>query len=191
MIAAARPARRRGPQGLEPLSPRRKWQAITLATLVLVPAFWAILAGVVATTPGTKGSGPNPAAAIAFGLALIPFAFTVLAFVSEHPRAPGAVVKAMSLAVLVGVPISALAGDAVSGMVAGVGAGAVSALRADDVHSWRARVIAVAFATVYTFVLIRMVGALALLFAPIFPITGIGIADHLTERRQERAATRT
>ena len=41
--------------------------------------------------------GPAPGPAIALGLALIPFVFIVLAFLSEHPSAPGAVVKAMGL----------------------------------------------------------------------------------------------
>jgi hypothetical protein len=43
---------------------------------------------------------------------------------------------------------------------------------------------------VYTFVLVRMAGGLALLPAPIFPFTAIGIADHLAERAAERAADR-
>lgn len=175
---------------VEPLSPRRKWRAITVATLLLVPAFWAILAGLVSTTSQTEGEGPNPAAAIAFGLALVPFVFMVTAFLSEHPRAPSAVVKAMGLALLVGIPVSAIAGDAVTGMVAGIGSGAISALRADAGHNWRARAVAVAVASVYTFVLIRTIGAPALLAAPIFPLTGIGIADHISEWRLDRATAR-
>jgi hypothetical protein len=190
VTAQDRPQNVLHPGGVEPLSPRRKWRAITVATMLLVPAFWAILAGLVSTTSRTEGVGPNPAAAIALGLALIPFVFLVTAFMSEHPRAPSAVLKAMGLALLVGIPVSAIAGDAVTGMVAGVGAGAIIALRADAAHNWRARALAVAFASVYTFVLIRTVGAPALLPAPIFPLTGIGIADHLSEWRLQRATTR-
>jgi hypothetical protein len=37
---------------------------------------------------------------------------------------------------------------------------------------------------VYVFVLVRMASALALLPAPIFPFTAIGVADHLSERRR-------
>jgi hypothetical protein len=93
----------------------------------------------------------------------------------------------MGLAVLVGVPVSAFAGDAVTGIVAGVGAGGIVALRADDAHATRARVIAVAIAAAYTFALVRTIGAVALLPAPVFPLTAIGMADHLAERRAERA----
>lgn len=182
-MTAASSRRPRKPVGMEPLPPPRKWRAITLATLLLVPAYWSILAGLVAAA--SEGSDPlNPAAALAFGLALIPFVFIVLAFGSEHPRAPAAVVEAMVLAVVVGTFMSAVAADAVTGIVAGVGAGGVVALRADADHSWRARALAVVFAVVYVFVLVRMASALALLPAPIFPFTAIGVADHLSERRR-------
>jgi hypothetical protein len=182
--------RRDGSGGTEPLSPQRKWQTITIATLVLVVAYWALLAALVADASGTETTAQDGApivpAAFAFGLALVPFVFVVLAFMSDQVRAASAVVKAMGLAVVVGVPVSALAGDAVTGIVAGVGAGGIVALRADDPSSRKARIIAVAIATVYTFALVRTVGAVALLPAPVFPLTGIGIADHLSQRSAER-----
>jgi hypothetical protein len=176
---------------MQPLSPARKWRAIMLATLVLVLAFWVLLAGLVAgATDDNSGSEaePNAALGLVVGLAVIPFVFVVLAFLSEHPRAPGAVLRAMGWALLVGIPASALAGDAVTGIVAGVGAGGIQALRMDYPQNWRARAWAVLVASVYTLVLVRVAGALVLLPAPIFPLTAIGIADHLSERRAEQAA---
>src|SRR5688500_15575079 len=98
----------------------KKWRAITLATLVLVPGFWSILTGLVLAASDDPNIAINPGAAIAFGLAVIPFVFIVLAFLSEHPRAPGAVLRAMGLALLVGISVSAVARDAVTGIVAGV-----------------------------------------------------------------------
>ncbi len=174
---------------MQPLSPQRKWRAIAIATLVLVPAYWSILAGLISGASDASIDAPNPAAALALGLALIPFVFVALAFLSEHPRAPGAVLKAMGLSLLVGTVVSALAADGVTGIVAGVGAGGVVALRSDEPHNWRARAIAVIFATLYTFVLVRTLGTVALLPAPILPFTGIGVADHLSERRWERELT--
>lgn len=171
--------------GVEPLSPQRKWRAITLSTLLLVPAFWSLLAGLVSVASDDDG-GPPPAPAIALGLSLVPFVFIVLAFTSQHPRAPGAVLKAMGLTLLVGIPVSAIAADAVSGIVAGIGAGGIVALRADAAHSRRSRIWAIAFATAYTFALVRVAGVIVLLSAPIFPFTAIGVADHLAERRLER-----
>ena len=177
-------SRARSTAGIQPLPPKRKWQAITLATLLLVPAYWSILAGLVAAASTSEDPLPNPGASLAFGLAVIPFVFVVLAFVSEHPRAPGAVTRAMGLSLLVSVTVSALAADAVTGIVAGVGAGGIVALRADADHNWRARAIALGVAVVYTFVLVRLSSSMALLPAPIFPFTALGIADHLSERRR-------
>ena len=151
-----------------------------------MPAYWAILAGLVSgASDGDEGS-PHAGLALAFGLSLIPFVFVVLAFVSGHPRAPGAVIRAMGLAILVGIPVSAIAGDAVTGIVAGVGAGGIASLRPDDYDSWKSRSVGVVVATIYTFALVRMIGALALFPAPIFPLTAIGLADYFVARRRER-----
>lgn len=156
-----------------------------------MPGYWGILLGLVIGASENPSININPGAAIAFGLAIIPFVFIVLAFLSEHPRAPGAVLRAMGLALLVGIPVSALAGDAVSGIVAGVGAGGIVALRADLAHSWKARAVAVFMAAAYTFILVRAAGAIALLPAPILPFTSIGIADHMSERKVERQTAET
>ncbi|HEX9123054.1 MAG TPA: hypothetical protein VF984_06795 [Actinomycetota bacterium] len=184
MVRARRPVA----AGTEPLPPRRKWRAITLATLLLVPSYWAVLGGLVAVASTRDGDLPNAGAFIAFGLALVPFVFLVLAFLSEHPRAPGAVIKAMTLSLVVGIPVSALAADAVTGLVAGVGAGGIVALRSDLGHNAKARAIAVLAASAYIFVLVRTAGDAALILAPVLPFTSIGVADHLSERRREREA---
>lgn len=170
------------------LTPQRKWRAIALATLLLVPAFWSLLAGLVAFASDDERAGPAPGTAIAVGLALVPFVFAVLAFASEHPRGRGAAVKAVGLFLLVGIPVSAIAADAVTGIVAGVGAGGICALRADAPHSWRARATGIVVASVYAFVLVRTAGAIVLLSAPVFPFTALGVADHFCERKREREA---
>ncbi len=181
--------RRRSPiAGAEPLSPRRKWRAILLATLVLAPAFWSILIGVVAVASDEEVEAPPAGPFIAFGLALIPFVFIALAFLSQHPRAPGAAVRAMVLSLLVGIPVSALATDVVTGLVAGVGAGGAAALRSDVRHDWRIRAVAVAIASLYVFVMVRSAPGVALLVSPALPFTALGVADHLAERRSERTA---
>ena len=184
--APARRPRRRGPGGVDPQSPQRKWRAITWATLLLAPAVWSLLGGLVAVASPERG-GPGAAIAIAFGLALLPFVFIVLAFASAHPQAPAAAVKAMSLCLVVGTVVSALAADAVTGIVAGVGAGGVVALRSEPGHDRRLRVAAVALGAGYAFVLARVAGPAVLVAAPIFPFTGIGVADHVSEWLHERA----
>jgi len=186
-----RPTKRRlEAAGMAPLPPQRKWRAITLATLLLAPTVWSLLAGLVAVASDDHTDAPAAGAAIAFGLSLIPFVFIVLAFASEHPRAPGAVLRAMGLCLLIGLPVSALAADAVTGVVAGIGAGGIVALRADQADGWRMRAAAVAVATAYTFVLARGAGAVVLLAAPIFPFTCLGLADHLSEWRLARTQPR-
>lgn len=154
--------------GVVPLAPARKWRAITIASILLAPACWSMLTGEVAD--------------VAFGLALVPFVLLALAFLSEHPAAPVATVKAMGLALLVGAVVTAITRDAVTGIVAGVGAGGIVALRAEPAQSSRARAVAVVVVAIYAFVLAHTAGAVVLLAAPVLPFTAIGIADHLSER---------
>jgi hypothetical protein len=152
-----------------------------------VPAYWSLLAGIVSVAsddPDAPAAGPF----IAFGLMVVPFVFMALAFLSGHPRAAGASVWAMLLALAIGIPVSALAADAVTGFVAGVGAGASVAMRADSERSWKARALAVLVATAWAFLTIRSVTEVALLLAPVLPFTSIGVADHLLEMRRERRA---
>lgn len=172
---------------LEALPPRIKWRAILFATLAFVPAYWGILIGLVAGAADDPNA-PNSAASLAFGLALIPFVFIVLAFASQHPRAPGAVLKAMGLSLLVGIPVSAIAGDIITGLIAGMGSGGIAALRADRDHELKHRVVAVIVAAAYAFLLVRVADGAVLLMGPALPFTAIGVADHLAERRRERAA---
>ncbi len=94
----------------------------------------------------------------------------------------------MGLFLLVGIPLGAF--DIVTGLVAGFGAGAVVAVRADEHHTRLSRVVAVALAVVYTFVLVRFVEEAALIAAAILPFLSVGMADSFTEWRAARAGTR-
>jgi hypothetical protein len=171
-----------------PLDARKRWRAITIATVALVPVYWLLLAAIVSASPDTDGGVANPAAAATAALSLLPFVFVLLAFLSEHPRAPGAALRAMGMSLVVGIVVSAVAMDAVTGIVAGVGAGGMQALRAEPGASWRPRALAVVIASAYTFVLVRVAGPIALLPAPVFPFTGLGLADLLAERRRAHDA---
>jgi hypothetical protein len=175
--------------GTDPLAPRRKWRAITLSTLLLAPAYWSLVIGVVSETSDRRNA-PLAAPYIAFGLALLPFVFLLLAFLSEHPRAAGATAKALAYAVVVGAPVAGLAGDPVTGFVAGVGAGGIATIRADAEGTWRARGVAVIAISVSIFVLVRTVTVAGVLLAPVLPFTAIGVTDHVVERRRERDAAR-
>lgn len=163
------------------------WRAILLATLLLVPAYWSLLIGVVSAA-STRGGAASPGLWIAFGLMLVPFVFVALAFASQHPNAAGAVAKAMALSLAIGIPISAVTVDAVTGFVAGISAGAIVALRSDVDRPWKARTLAVLVVTVWAFVTVRVMPEAAVLLAPILPFTSVGLADHLVELRRERRA---
>jgi hypothetical protein len=176
---------RRSTPVLEPLSPQRKWRAITLSTLLLLPAYWGIVTGLVSVasdSPTAPAAGPPTA----FGLAFLPFVFIALAFLSQHPRVPAAVLKAMGLSILVGVAVAAIAPDAVTGLVAGIGAGGIAALRPEQPEGWKARAYGVLIVSVYAFVMVRLVPDVALLLAPTLPFTCLGVADHLSETRRLR-----
>lgn len=181
-------SRRAAGSGARPLSPRELWRAILLATLLLVPAYWGLLVGLVSIASDEVERTPAAGPWIAFGLCLIPFVFVALAFLSQHPRAPGAALRAMVLALAVGIPVSAIAADAVTGFVAGVGAGGIAAMRSDLDRAWRARALAVLIVSAWAFLTVRTVTDVALLLAPILPFTSLGVADHLLELRRERAA---
>ena len=174
--------------GVDPKAPRRMWRAILVATLLLVPAYWALLIGVVSVASTRAGGVASPGLWIAFGLMLVPFVFVVLAFASQHPRAPGAVAKAMGSTLAIGIPVSALATDAVTGFVAGIAVGAIVALRSDVDRPWKARMLAALVATIWAFVTVRVVPEAAVLLAPILPFTSVGLADHLVLLRRERRA---
>jgi hypothetical protein len=171
--------------GAQPLSPRQVWRAILLSTLLLVPAYWGLLVGLVSIASDDPERAPSAGPWVAFGLCLIPFVFLALAFLSQHPRAPRATVWAMLLCLVVGIPVSALAAVAVTGFVAGVGAGGIAAMRSDLDRAWRARALAIAIVSVWAFVTVRTVTDVALLLAPVLPFTSLGVADHLVEIRRE------
>ncbi len=160
-----------------------------VATLVAVVSYWSIIfAFVVTDLEGTEielDSSITAAGPFALGLALIPFAFLTLAFVSNHPRAPGAAFKAMMISVpaslafgLFGLPV---------GLVAGFGMGGVLALRLDDVHRLKLRWLMVTGAILYTFI-VGMISPQASLFAGGFiPFAASGLADMISEYREEQA----
>lgn len=170
--------------GAEPISPRRKWMAIGVATVLLVVSYSAMLLAFVAAEvdDGADGGG----AAFALGAALVPFVFLALAFISGHRRASGAVLKAMGLALLVAFPVSAIMQDVVTGLVAGFGAGGVVALRAEPVHTRKSRALAVALVSLYVAVLVRVIIEAGLIAGATLPLVSIGIADSFVEFRAKQ-----
>jgi hypothetical protein len=68
-------SRRPAGAGAQPLTPRQLWRAILLSTLLLVPAYWGLLVGLVSIASDDPDRTPSAGPWIAFGLCLIPFGF--------------------------------------------------------------------------------------------------------------------
>ena len=160
-------------------SPSRKWHAIGVATLAMILCYSAILFGLVSALGGEGDEGV--ALILAIGLAGVPAVFMVLAFVSRHPRAPFATIKAMGLFLLIGFSVSLL--DLPAGLVGGFGAGGIAALRLETTDTVRARVWAVALSTAYIMVIGRIVPPIGALTGSVFPFLAIGAADSITKKR--------
>jgi len=125
-------------------------------------------------------------AAIGFGLALVPFVFVSLAFLSRHRMAPSAVLKSLGLWLVIALPIGL--GSVVLGLMLGFGAGGMVSLRAEKWHMRRARAVALAAALLYTVLLLLVAPALGLVSAGTLPLVAIGLADTYSDHRHEQAA---
>ena len=165
----------------KPVSAKRKWAAISVATVIMAVSVWLMLYGAVEGAVAYETAAPGPP--FALGLALVPFAFLALAFISGHPAAAGAVVVALLVAIPVALPLAALARDVVTGVAAGYGAGGVVALRREYFHSRQARIVAVVLTATYVFAVLRIDAAAGVTAACLLPFAALGIADLAMEWR--------
>ncbi len=147
--------------------------AISLATLVMLVSYWSVVLAFAA-----RGSGAaDPIGPLALGIALIPFAYLVLAFVSIHQRAPMAVLAGMSMALVVGATVLFLLGDPVVSLVAGYGFGAVVSLRPEPGVLLRRRFVGAAAGALFVWILMLVAEPVGIFFAPAVPFTAVGLAD--------------
>ncbi len=126
------------------------------------------------------------------GFVLLPVAFTVMAFVSRHPRPSSATLRAVALTPLA-VPVFLVVRDPVSAAVAGLGAGGIVALRPEPGLGVRPRIWAVGIMTIYTAVLSYTLQAAALSVLPLvfaMLVVADGTALRNRARRAELAARR-
>lgn len=170
---------RKGSTPSEPIDLRRRWLAITAATIVMQFAYWPIVASVAMRVGDTPGVSPG---LLAFGLALVPFTFLVAAFGSRHPNAATATLQALGLFLLIGLPLIVVV-DALAGTVAGLAAGGVTALRRDEIHRLRWRWIAVAVAVAYLTALRFVALDFALVSGAVLPFVVHGLVDQAAETR--------
>jgi hypothetical protein len=180
---AARPPRRRS--FLEPgAAPdaRRKWQAVGFATLLTLPAFWLLVAAVVAADPDADLEAPV-GLLVGAGLALLPLALYVLARVSRHEQALRAAALGGAVGIVVAGALSFALREPLSPLVAGIGAGGVIALRRHPHTTTVARSLAVVLATGYSAAMVWFVPQLSLGLSPMLPLAAVAAADGYTARR--------
>jgi len=178
LITAARVDR--GLSGREPTSPRRRWTAITVATLVMFSSYSLLLRSLI-----EDDAGESRTAAFGVGLAIVPFVFVALAFLSRHRNAPVAVLKSLGAWLVVTTSVGLIV--IVLGLTVGFGVAGMLSLRADEAHSYRTRAVALVIATVYVLVLLVVAPPLGIFTAGVAPLIALGFADSYAEHRAAAA----
>ena len=170
-----------------PLPARRKWIIVILATVVELVAFWSVIIGMARSTAdqGSEIAG-SAAGAFALGFSLVPFAFLVLAFGTNNPRAPGATLRAMGFWMIIGLPLILFIEPA-TGLAAGFGLGAIPAIRLEPEHSWKARLWWVLAFVIYVFVLVftKVAAGPGVLTASLLPFVTVAFADWVVDQMSE------
>jgi hypothetical protein len=168
----------------EPNTPRRRWVAITVATLAMQFSYWGMQIGVSMARGEQEGAG-GP---MALSLGVAPFVFLIAAAASRHRALPMATLKGMGLFLVFGSMVGL--GNPMVGMVAGFSAGATVSLRREPEEPLKPRVIAAVAATVW----VGLLFVAAVLFSPaitgfaimsgaVLPFAAVGIADQAVELR--------
>lgn len=163
---------------------RSNWVAIAAATVLM--AFSTLAYAAAFASDGDERSSADLRLAF-IGLAVAPFVFIALGFLSRNPVAPLRVLQAMGLLLLVGLPIGLL--DPITGAAAGFCLGGALALNRpaiERVMYWR--VAAAVFTTFYVFVLIVVVPPAGVFTAAILPLMMIGAADEYAAWSAERSS---
>jgi hypothetical protein len=112
----------------------------------------------------------------AIGLAIAPFVFVMLGFVSRNPQAPKRVLQAMGLLLVVGLSIGLL--DPMLGAAVGFAVGGALVMNRPDVERTMAwRFGAVGFLAVYMLVLLVVAVPAGVFTGAIMPLVMIGFAD--------------
>jgi hypothetical protein len=152
---------------------RQNWIAITVATVVMMVSYFSYAAAFVDDDGRDEAFDVAPAA---IGLALAPFVFVALAFLSKNPKAPGQVLRAMALLLVIALPVGLI--DPLVGAAAGFGAGGAICLQrppVDRVMRWRAG--AVVFTAAYCLVLLLVAGPAGVMSGGVLPLVMLGFAD--------------
>lgn len=131
----------------------------------------------------------NRTAGLGFGLAMVPFVFVALAFLSRHRRAPIAVLKSLGIWVLVVLPIGLM--SVVLAITLAFGLGGMFSLRAEPWQRYKTRASVLGFAFAYTLFLLAVIPLVGVFTAIAIPLAALGIADTYSDRKEAAAETET
>jgi len=165
---------------------RTNWIAIVVATVLMMFSTLAYAAAFAMDDDGGQRSSVDLRLAFV-GLAVAPFVFVVLGFLSRNPLAPKRVLQAMGLLLVVGLPIGLL--DPLVGAATGFCLGGAIVLNrpaVDRVTYWRAG--AVIFTFLYVLVLIVVVPPAGVFTGALLPLIMIGFADEYAAWSAERSS---
>jgi hypothetical protein len=158
-------------------SRRRNWLALALGTIAVCFSYFPYAAAFI---PPEGQEGPVlDAGLVGLAVALAPFAFVVVGFVSRNPRAPKQVLAAMGLLLVLGLGVGLIA--PVLGASAGFGVGIALVLNRPGLPDvMRNRILAVVLALVYIFALLVFITPAGVLSGALIPPMMVGFADEYT-----------
>lgn len=183
----SRPARSRASPALTPregeATRRRNWLALALGTIGVTLSYFLYAAAFI-PPEGQTEPVLNPGL-IGLAVALAPFTFVVVGFVSRNPRAPKQVLLAMGMLLAVGLAVGLLA--PVLGAAAGFGVGIALVLNRPGLPDvLRNRIVAVVLALAYVMVLLVFITPAGVLTGALLPTIMVGVADEYTAWRFSR-----
>jgi hypothetical protein len=165
-----------------PITPRRKWLAVGIGTLLIVPTFSLVVAAIVAADEDSDLDA-SPTILITVAMILVPIALYLVARFSRKEKALMAAAWGTLAAMFVTAALSLAWWEPVSPMVAGLGAGGILTLRRHPATTTTARVAAVTLAAVYSGFMVALIPQLSVGIAPILPMMSVGAADGFMARR--------
>lgn len=123
---------------------------------------------------------------VGISLAIAPFVFITVAFVSANPEAPKRVMYSLALTIPIGLAVGLL--SPVLGATAAFGVGGALCLRPLPAVAspYRLRLWTVVFTVVYTFVLLVFVTPAGVFSGGVLPLLMIGFADEYSMWRHVR-----
>lgn len=162
---------------------RRNWLAIALGTIVMMFSYFPYAA---AFGTGEDGVTQINMALVGVALALAPFVFVTVGFVSLNRAAPRRVMQSLALLIPIGLGVGLL--SPVLGATAGFGVGGALCLRPlTHPETVRNRIFVAIFTVAYTFVLLLVITPAGVFAGGTLPLLMLGFADEFTDWRATRS----